>query len=215
MGRRRGVRPSRLRPPACFSTTRTSAGAFRACSTTGAAALERAGRLRPESSLANFDIHAAPELRDEECPYFGLNAFQEKDSRVFFGRDALVQHLVEKLERRARPLVAIVGPSGCGKSSLALAGLLSRARRRGVAGSDIGRVLTTVPGANPWADLTKCLADDRERSAEVGGTMTTPVLLVLDQFEELFTLCRSEDERSGFLNDLLAIIRARPRIAWS
>jgi hypothetical protein len=75
-----------------------------------AAALERAGRPRLDSSLAEFDAQLAPELPDEICPYLGLNAFQERDSRVFFGRDALVDKLVGQLGEHR--LIALVGPSG-------------------------------------------------------------------------------------------------------
>src|SRR5262249_6766062 len=87
-----------------------------------AAGLERAGRPRGDSSLAEFDPEQAPELPDDACPYLGLNAFQETNSNVFFGRDALVGRLVQHLDEHR--LVALVGPSGCGKSSLAFAGLL-------------------------------------------------------------------------------------------
>jgi WD40 repeat protein/energy-coupling factor transporter ATP-binding protein EcfA2 len=168
-----------------------------------AAALERAGRPRRDSSLAEFDPECVPDLPDAVCPYLGLNAFEEKDSRVFFGRDALVDKLVRQLGEHR--LVALVGPSGCGKSSLAFAGLVSRLRTGALPGSDAWRILSMMPGAEPRAALAGLLSDH----AGAGATEDAPaVVVVVDQFEELFTLCRSEDEQVGFVADLLALVTA-------
>src|SRR3982751_5015076 len=82
-----------------------------------AAALERTGRPRRDSSLAEFDADQAPELPDDACPYLGLNSFSESSSHVFFGREALVDKIVEQLSEHR--LIALVGASGGGKSSLA------------------------------------------------------------------------------------------------
>jgi hypothetical protein len=74
----------------------------------GAAALERSGRPRRDSSLAEFDADQAPELADDACPYLGLSSFVESNSEVFFGRDALVDKVVEQLVEHR--LIALVGP---------------------------------------------------------------------------------------------------------
>jgi WD40 repeat protein len=163
-----------------------------------AAALERSGRPRGDSSLAEFDAGQAPELADDVCPYLGLNSFQEANSQVFFGRDALVDKLVEQLAERR--LIALVGPSGGGKSSLASAGLVGRLRKGALAGSETWRILPPmVPGAHPGAALTSRLADPPPDKADA------PVVLIVDQFEELFTLCESADERAAFVADLLSL----------
>ncbi|WP_062353035.1 nSTAND1 domain-containing NTPase [Herbidospora yilanensis] len=110
-----------------------------------------------------------------ECPYRGLAAFQAADAAWFFGREALRDRLVELSDRL--PLVAVFGASGSGKSSLLRAGLV---------GARPGSVLVT-PGEHPLAQV----------SAETG------VLLVVDQFEEVFTLCADEAERRAFVARLL------------
>lgn len=107
-------------------------------------------------------------------PYLGLRSFQQADAGRFFGRDTYVRRLLAALEHTGRLLV--VGPSGVGKSSLLRAGVMPR-RTPSV-------VLT--PGADPL----------REWHAQAPDT-----LVVVDQLEELFTLCDSDD-RSRFL-DLL------------
>ena len=173
-------------------------------------ALERAGRPRRESSLAEFDPEQAPELPDDACPYLGLSAFQEANGEVFFGREAMVDKLVAELAERR--LIALVGPSGSGKSSLALAGVVRRLRRGGLPGAAAWRILPPmVPGAAPRAALARRLADAAPAGAgsadSAGGEDGAPgLVLVVDQFEELFTMCESETERAAFVTDLLALV---------
>src|SRR5215468_4508620 len=162
-----------------------------------ASALERAGRPRGDSSLDEFDPEQAPELPDDACPYLGLNAFDEARGHLFFGRDALVAKLVQQLAEHR--LVALVGPSGAGKSSLAFAGLM-RGLRQGALPGQAWRILPPmVPGEAPRAALASRLA---------AGDGDAPLVLVVDQFEELFTMCESEDERAGFVADLVALVSA-------
>jgi len=169
-----------------------------------AAALERAGRPRGDSSLVEFDPELAPELPDTACPYLGLSAFQETNSHMFFGRDALVDKLVHHLG--AHRLVALVGPSGCGKSSLAFAGLLRRLRDGALPRSEAWHVLSPmVPGAAPRAALASRL-EEYARGRDARDPSSAALVLVIDQFEELFTMCESEVERAWFVNDLLALV---------
>ncbi|GAA2805389.1 hypothetical protein GCM10010452_37670 [Crossiella cryophila] len=144
-------------------------------------------------------------------PYVGLGAFQVGDAARFFGREQLVAEL-DDLVRRHR-FVAVVGPSGSGKSSLLRAGLLHRVRARG-----LPTVLLT-PGPRPveecavrLAALTGRSAGDLVREFAEPGALhltvsralahrppETDLVLVADQFEELFTLCADEAERGRFL----------------
>lgn len=110
-----------------------------------AAALERTGHPRGDSLLVEFDAEQAPELPDAARPYLGLNAFQEQDGGVFFGRDSLVETFVHHLGEHR--LVALLGPSGSGKSSLAFAGLLRRLRQGALPGSEAWRIL---PNSRRW-----------------------------------------------------------------
>src|SRR5262245_16221550 len=165
-----------------------------------AAALERAGRPRSDSWLVEFDASRAPELADSACPYLGLAAFEEEHSRMFFGREALSDMVIHRL--RDERLIALVGPSGCGKSSLAFAGVLPRIRRGALPRSASWCILPAmVPGARPRETLARLLQAQPPRDGA-----SPPLVVVIDQFEELFTLSESEAERAGFVDDLLALV---------
>jgi hypothetical protein len=98
------------------------------------ATLHRAGEALPDAALAEFDPKLAPELPDEICPYVGLDAFSEQRQAVFFGRQRLIQVILEKLAESR--LLAVVGPSGSGKSSLVLAGLIPALKTGALPGSE-------------------------------------------------------------------------------
>jgi class 3 adenylate cyclase len=121
---------------------------------------------------------------DVPCPYKGLLPFQAEDGGLFFGRERLTADLARRL--RESGFLAVVGPSGSGKSSLVRAGLVP-ALRRGEDGAEL-RPHIFAPGAEPLAQL------DAARGA---------ALVVVDQFEELFTLCRDEEQRAAFVDRLL------------
>ena len=157
------------------------------------------------------------------CPYQGLEAFDEEDARFFFGREGDVALVVEKL--KASRFLAVLGPSGSGKSSLIRAGFLSAVRRGALPGSETWSSRVFSPGARPLTALavqmTHLFADtpmhqtlDRlhedARTLDLAASVALDdhpvsdrVLLVVDQFEEVFTLCADEDERRAFLANLL------------
>ncbi|MFF7777517.1 hypothetical protein ACFZCG_24250 [Streptomyces tanashiensis] len=124
---------------------------------------------------------------DTPSPYLGLARFDTGDEERFFGRDRLVDRLVELV--RLQRLVVLVGPSGSGKSSLVRAGLIPRLRKAGAGGVSAVRILT--PGPRP-AD-----AHGHVREAQPG------TVVVVDQFEEVFTLCVDPGERARFIDMLL------------
>jgi WD40 repeat protein/class 3 adenylate cyclase len=119
---------------------------------------------------------------DVPCPYKGLVQFEAEDSDIFFGREELVSTLVARLEESA--FLAVVGPSGSGKSSLVRAGVVPELER----GEASVRAAIIEPGEHPLQQLA------RARDAE---------LVVADQFEEVFTLCRDDEERLAFIDRLL------------
>src|SRR3984885_11228770 len=123
-------------------------------------------------------------LAATDCPYRGLLAFEPEDRAYFFGREGVVRELIERL--RPGGLVAVVGASGSGKSSVLRAGLIAAVRAGEVA--VIERVVLVTPGASPRLDVE----DDPAQ------------LVVVDQFEELFTLCEDPDRRQAFIDSLLA-----------
>lgn len=199
--------------------------------------LYRVGYETPEATLLEFDPTLAPELPDSKSPYVGLDTFQQGKEDFFFGRQRMVQVLVDKVAR-AR-LVAVVGPSGSGKSSLVLAGLIPTLKKgaipqtsTGDSGSQNWRyVPRIVPGSNPLANLVRMLrtvaeqenialegdpetwinrqieelTQNPQRLATLAAqTANEPSILVVDQFEEVFTLCTDEHMRTAFVNNLLA-----------
>ncbi|GAA3447209.1 caspase, EACC1-associated type [Planomonospora venezuelensis] len=158
--------------------------------------------------------------RDEESPYRGLAAFGPEDADLFFGRDELTRSLLERVTRRFRtggPLV-VTGPSGSGKSSLLRAGVIP-ALRYGSAGETCCFVLS--PGSDPLGELVRRLAggsgadharlrasaeDDPRAVRRLLPGLPGRALIVVDQFEEVFTACR-ESERRRFLEVLSELWR--------
>lgn len=142
------------------------------------------------------------------CPYPGMVSFREDNSDCFFGRDAEVKELVERL--RLHPFISVIGPSGNGKSSLVFAGLIPALRRSGLFGSGEWLVRTIRPGETPLAELKTALGNDlaNPKLAVTEALASQPnaqrLLLVIDQFEEVFTLTR--EEAAPFQKALLHLI---------
>ncbi|SEH02155.1 WD40 repeat [Nonomuraea solani] len=132
----------------------------------------------------------ARERADEEGaagPYLGLTPYGARDSGRFFGRERLVEELRELLLRHR--FAAVFGPSGSGKSSLLRAGLVPAAERS----------LVVTPGEHPMRHADRISEGDGDR------------LVVVDQFEEVFTLCRDPGERARFIDVLLGARRPGSR----
>ncbi|WP_162795722.1 BTAD domain-containing putative transcriptional regulator [Nonomuraea lactucae] len=157
--------------------------------------------------------------RTGECPYRGLMAFQPEDDDWFFGRSELRDRLVGLVDRL--PLVGVFGASGSGKSSLLRAGLLGTISREH---RTAWRPILMTPGEHPLDTLSgqvaklsgtdaeplhEALSDDPTaldlaiRTALATGPAETRALLVVDQFEEIFTLCADNGERRRFVEALL------------
>jgi len=155
-------------------------------------------------------------------PYMGLLAFDDGDADRFFGRESLVNELVERLggqTLQSRCLI-VVGPSGSGKSSVVRAGLLPAIRSGAVAGSGEWFTTTLVPGADPFESLEVALLRiavnpppslvGQLRNGTRGvlrgvrrclGSDDDRLLIVIDQFEEVFTSA-SPDDANSFLEAL-------------
>jgi WD40 repeat protein/DNA-binding SARP family transcriptional activator len=132
------------------------------------------------------------------CPFLGLATFDAVHAEYFFGRERLVAALVARLV--GSPLVAVIGPSGSGKSSAVRAGLLPALAAGVLPGSERWRQALMRPGPHPVAQLERALAEGDERA-----------LLVVDQFEEVFTVCRDDGERARFFDALVELAEDRER----
>jgi uncharacterized protein YjbI with pentapeptide repeats len=163
-------------------------------------------------------------------PYRGLLVFREQDAGLFFGRETFTAHLVEQVQQKS--LVALLGSSGSGKSSIVFAGVIPRLRCLGAE----WLISSFRPGPDPFKGLAAGLlplyetgldkTDHMVRVPKVAAYLqegellvetivatiseTHPqakhILLVADQFEELFTLTGDDERRLRFLNLLLAAL---------
>jgi WD40 repeat protein len=163
------------------------------------------------------------EARDDVCPYQGLIPFDEEHAEFFFGRDAELQRLIEKL--KSTRFLAVLGPSGSGKSSLVRAGLIPSLRKGALAYSNTWPICLLTPTAHPLTALTAhlmrlyphgAMQETLDRVSEDPRTLhlavslalldrpsTDNVVWVVDQFEEIFTLCQDLRIRGQFLANLL------------
>ena len=140
-----------------------------------------------------YGDEAPAEIAAGACPYKGLASFDAEDAGLFFGRERLVGELAARTVGAG--LLAVVGTSGSGKSSVIAAGLLPSLRAGLLPGSERWSTAAMRPGEHPLAELETL----------VGARGDERLLLVVDQFEELFTLCQDEAERERFVDRLVSI----------
>ena len=175
-------------------------------------------------------------LPEPDNPYKGLQAFQAGDAHDFYGRDKLIEKLISRLQEdvQYRRFLSIVGPSGSGKSSVTRAGLVPALWRGDLPGSDNWYIVDFLPGDRPLDELEVALLkvagnanlNLREQlTRDTHGLIraanlilpddSSELLIVIDQFEEVFTLVENEDDRKHFLGLLKNAItdeRSRVRI---
>ncbi len=182
---------------------------------------------------------ALKELQADICPYRALNAFDftPEDVQVFFGRRSLTDELLAKIYEHN--FLAVLGSSGSGKSSVVRAGLLyeiKQGKRR--SGTETWQILPIIkPTESPLRSLAGAFMPETLRTKKKGEALLNssvaslrehgatalvkliededyeqPVVLVVDQFEEIFTLCRGseekEQERKQFLDCLFGAVDA-------
>jgi len=162
------------------------------------------------------------------CPYRGLLYFREEDAPFFFGREAAITQLVHAVQQHN--LVAVVGASGSGKSSVVRAGLVPELRK---SRDCVWEVATIVPTDRPlyslasglmpllepdMSETTRLIETNQQAKALLQGTIklrdivdrllakqagTNRLLLIVDQWEELFTLCQDDAARRCFIANVL------------
>jgi len=187
---------------------------------------------RCQESLTTIQAAPAPEI----CPYRGLEPFDEGHAEYFFGREPLTDELLNKL--RTSNFLAVVGASGSGKSSLVRAGLVHKLQRgQTLSGSNHWQIRLITPTEQPFKSLANAFINPAEtvidraeqlRRAEMilqdgagltqlvkASLMSAPTknarfVLIIDQFEEVFTLCQGADadrDRHRLFNCLLTALK--------
>ncbi|HEU5475284.1 MAG TPA: WD40 repeat domain-containing protein [Actinophytocola sp.] len=166
--------------------------------------VEARERLADRKYARNQPPVALPTVTEmaEFCPYPGLAAFTSEQSQWFFGRERataeVIRHLTERLDGTG-PLM-VVAPSGAGKSSLLRAGVVPALRRAVLPGSNRWPCAVFTPTTDPVGELT----------TQLGALPPADrVVLVVDQFEETFTLCAQEQPRQEFIRELCALAASR------
>jgi len=178
-----------------------------------------------------LNLPPAPPLDESRNPYRGLQSFEAEQSDLFFGRQALTAKLGEFV--RHQPLTVVLGASGSGKSSLVKAGLIPHLKQQDTqATQPQWQILTPLrPGESPFKALSNALDQENVSGFSVpdaGSAAETEMLtqyidawsqhhpgmtllLAIDQFEELITLCRDEKQREQFLSGLAQAVTAYPK----
>jgi WD40 repeat protein len=172
---------------------------------------------------------------DVPNPFKGLRAFGEADADDFFGRETLVQQLLARLGEGGElsRFLAVIGPSGSGKSSVVRAGLIPALRRGGLPGSENWFIVDMLPGRHPFEELEAALLRVAVNPPEsllsqlkdgprgllravqrvLPADESVELVLVIDQFEEVFTLVEDEAERALLLESLAtAVLDERSRL---
>jgi WD40 repeat protein len=182
-----------------------------------------------------LNLPPAPNLTKENNPYRGLQSYERRHAKLFFGRNQQVEQLAAVVEMN--PLTVVLGASGTGKSSLVKAGLLPylQPEESNAQPEQSGwHILAPMrPGDSPLRTLENLVkelsvAGEDVDSHVVGGSLTGSalssavrkrleqwfslhpgqrLLLVVDQFEELITLCRDVPAREQFQQLLAEMVQ--------
>jgi WD40 repeat protein len=168
------------------------------------------------------------------CPYRGLLVFREEDALFFYGRDSFTKTLVDATQRGE--VVSVIGASGSGKSSIVFAGLVPALRQQGA-----WEIVAFRPGQRPFQAIATAWvmlrASDQAQPEQLQSVLQlaeawrtdeaalytaiedavwespgTKVLLIVDQFEELYTQCQDVQERQAFIDGLLKVVEL-PNVA--
>ncbi len=179
----------------------------------------------------------AAQLMTTSSPYPGLRPFEQDEAHLFFGREAQIADMLARLEDHR--FLAVIGTSGCGKSSLVRAGLIPALEQGFLFEAEPNWRMTLMrPGSAPFDHLTAellqdaALGSERRNTPEAASLQAilrrgplglveavqesrlpedTNLLLVVDQFEEIFRYRKQAanvNDADAFVNLLLASVQA-------
>ena len=167
---------------------------------------------------------------DGVCPYKGLRFFDIEDAGYFYGREALTEKLIERIQVGKENFLAVLGVSGSGKSSLLRAGLIYQLQhKRRLPGTEQWKIRILTPGEQPLVSLATAFLDEDATDIErakllkevedaisegatgfarlIKASKSPRTVLIVDQFEEVFTVCHSQTDRQQFISCLLGTIK--------
>jgi Novel STAND NTPase 1 len=189
-------------------------------------------RLMPAPSPIPVDLSTESSLRAlPPRPYPGLRPFQPREDAIFFGREPMIDEIIDLLARRC--LLLVHGSSGAGKSSMVLAGVLPRLSRQHRRHGWSWGTASMRPGGGPLWNLARALAElegetpspsrvdelrlsfDRSDAnlagivTQLAGMERRRLCLLIDQFEELFRYARetSREEARLFVNLITGVLQ--------
>src|SRR6266498_3619498 len=155
-----------------------------------------------------------PELQiSDVCPYKSLDVFNEEDVPYFFGRERVVQKMIDSLKREPR-FLAVLGPSGSGKSSVMRAGLIPALKQGKVPGSDKWGLITIRPANQPFEKLHGAGLSQLQDGIESATCAwfenhreKSRLVIIIDQFEELL-VSTPENIRQAFISELARLLES-------
>jgi WD40 repeat protein len=168
-----------------------------------------------------LNLPPAPALDESKNPYQGLESFDKEHKNLFFGRSSLVDKLYEFVENN--PFTIVLGASGSGKSSLVKAGLIPKLEE---SKDDKWFILDPIrPGESPFRSLNNTLqlkdipqvyiqnedSLSKAISTWASSNQDSKLILLVDQSEELVTLCHSEEERKSFFQQIAIALANHPQ----
>ncbi|MEM7116015.1 MAG: hypothetical protein AAF614_26475, partial [Chloroflexota bacterium] len=179
--------------------------------------------------LAQLKQKDQPKVWNGHNPYLGLRAFRQEDAQYFFGRETLVEELIERVQQAQ--FVAVAGPSGSGKSSVARAGLLHALKQNRIDGSSRWLLATMSPQGDPIGNLAlamqratgqeaigpKIIAEHPENPQLLAEAIEMYLtddkrqrcLLLVDQFEEIFTQTKDSAIQAAFIRLLTGAVQSK------
>ena len=169
-------------------------------------------------------------IPDGVCPYKGLRFFDVEDAAYFYGREVLTQKLIQHVQVGKGNFLAVLGVSGSGKSSLLRAGLIYQLQQqRRLPETEQWKIRIFSPGEQPLVSLATAFLDesatDMQRAEQlkvaeeaiaqgetglarlIRASRSPRTLLIVDQFEEIFTVCQSHSDQQQFISSLLGALK--------